>query len=365
MGERRLASYLVLPRHVNASMLVAGGYIVARLGGGGEGAASLAVAMAAWLAFDLGLYQARYLLNDLLDADVDRAHPGARERGRLPSRPDVRRWVAAVLGLRVVLSVAVIALLPGRARPVTVVAVVALAGVTLAYECARTLVRRRPVRLDRPVAPTFRELAVYAMVGSGYGLRFGFGLALGGGHGGEVVTAVVFGWVFGELLIAMAYILDVAYLWATGGTSVLERKSHLAVVSRLLPDDPTCREHPLWCGSAARLTAGLLAATSALAVAVGARLGGWPGAGRLALLLLVCAAVSPLALLLGHRAWAGLVPVALDVAAALALVPAGGRDEMVFLLLVVTLSVANIWSLTLSRFGVAPEPSPVNDRLVL
>jgi 4-hydroxybenzoate polyprenyltransferase len=351
MSKRPLLSYLLLPRRMTATLLGPAGYIAAWLGGE-EARTPVVVALVAWAALDLGLYQGRYLLNDLLDADVDRDHPQAAERGRLPSGGRARRWAVTVLALRVVLSLAAIALLPGGARPVAVAAVVALVVATVAYEWAREMVRRRRVP-PGPVSPSLGEVGVWALIGSGYALRFGFGVALGGGGATDVLAAVAFGWMFGELAVAMVWLVESAHLRLHGGTGVLARKTHVAVLGRLHGDDPAADpaalQRPLLGPGPALLTACLLAVTSPLAVVVGAQLGGsgWPGGARLTLLLVVVTVVAPLVVARGRSGWVGLAPLALDLPAALALSTPAGRDEMTFLLLVVAGLVALFWAATI------------------
>lgn len=358
--DARETTYLLWPRQVNGGLMVPAGYIAAGLGGA-DGGAAIGSALVAWLAFDLGLYQARYLVNDLADVEADGLHPGADERQRLAGRPGLRRWVVAAIALRLVVASAVIALLPSGLRAITVAAAAALAVSTVAYEAARTVIRRRPRPLGpgRPVVPSPPEAAVLALIGSGYGLRFGFGVALGGGRWADVALSVAFGWVLGWLAIGMNWILEVAYLRVTGGTAVLERKSHFALLDQMLGDDPARIEHPVRYGRPARLTAWLLAGSAALAVLVATRLGGSPGAGRLALLLGICAVVTPVVVARWSWAWAGLVPVVVDAVAALVLAAPGGRDEMLFLLLIVTLVPAGFRSVTVSARGGPVSQQPI------
>ena len=281
MAERSLVSYLVLPRPDEAVMkapLLLLAYGLARVAGPpGPGAG--AWVLAAWAAFELGLYQARYMLNDLADADVDRMHRGAEARARLPSGPGSRPWAITVLVARLAAAGVLIAVLPRSARPATLVAALGLAAATVAYEAARGPMRR-PGAGPAPAGP------VFALVGAGYAARIGLGAALGGTSGWALGAAVGFGWVFGTLVVVMTWMLEAGGLTAAGDRAVLARKAHLAALAELIGAEPRSLAQPLRRGRAARLVTAMAAATLAAAVVLGVALGGW-----LAPLLLVATVV--------------------------------------------------------------------------
>lgn len=342
---RSTASYLAVPRPWDAmfkAQLVWFGYALVRLASDPADAQAVPVVLVAWAAFELGAYQARYLLNDLADADLDRMHVAAAVRGRLPPGAAVRRAALVVLAGRLGATACAIAVLPARARALSAAAVGVLAVITLLYEGIRA-----PMRHGRcQNAPS--GIAVTALVGSGYALRMGFGVALAGGSPALVAWAALFAWPLGTMGVVMFWILEAARLRADGDRHVLARKPHLALLGRLVGDDPDHRERPLLRGAAALLAAALAAAASTTAVLLGAALDGGPGVGQLGVLLAVCGLASPLLLAAWPSPWAG--AVALAVSAAAPLVLGGGLPMAVLMVLVM------VWAAG-GRASAPPWPS--------
>lgn len=334
--ERSLVSYLLLPRPYDALCkaplaLMAYGLVWVS---GPEARTPLAPTLVAWALFELVLYQSRYTLNDLADAEVDRLHVAAAARGRLPAGAAARRGAVVAIALRVVVFLAVALALPAEARVPTLVAALGFVAATASYERARAPMRRG--------AEGTSGLPVIALVGAGYAVRIGFGAALAGATGGQVAAIVAFGWAFGTLGVVMAWTLEAAGLRSGGDTTVLARKAHIATIARLVGDDPAHLAHPLLVGNGARLAAALLAASSAAAVAVGATLGSSPAPAAVALLVVLCAGAAPALLAWWPSLTAGVAAAALSVSAAGAL----GPPELILLLATITATVAVARSFT-------------------
>lgn len=350
---RRLRSYLLVPRPREAllqGLLPVWGYGIVHLAGAGDAGVTVGPALLAIAVFEVGLYQARYMLNDLADADVDQAHAAAAARGRPPSAPNTRRRMIQVIVLRLVVAAGVVAVLPGSARTTTAVAAAALVAATLVYEAARTPARRRTaieLQARPPTRLTPSEVAVYVAVGSGYALRFAFGVALAGAPGSTVALSVVFGCVYGMMIAVMVWTLEGANLRVAGSSRVLARKPHVGLLARLVGEDPDRMHQPLLAGPPARLLAGLVAAVSALAVAVATRLGDAPTSARLGMLLAVCVVASPLLLGVWPSGTAGAVAAGLNVLAAAMLASASARWATVALILLVSVMATVSRSLTI------------------
>jgi hypothetical protein len=414
MAGRSLAGYLALPRPDEAvakAPLALLGYGLVHVAGASD-AVPPATALLAWAVFELVLYQARYMLNDLADAEVDQQHVAAEGRKRLPPGERARRWSAAVMVGRVVAGLAVVALLPDPARRITLAAALGVALATAAYERARSPMRRAatpppdpgaaggpvgpgaaggpvgpgavggpgsgaaglPVapppgrvapggagegRGDRPLFLRRRgALAVMVLVGAGYAIRVGLGVALAGPGGAVVLAATVLGWLFGTTGVVGAWLLEVAGLRQGGDTTVLASKAHLATIGDLVGDDPAHGAQPALRGGGAHLVAALLAAAAVAAVLVGVGLGGSPGPVRLGLLLVLAAGVVPGLLAGWPSRWAGLVAVVVAVGAAAALATGDGRAEMVLLLATVVTTPAVFRTFTPSALHLQPaEPA--------
>lgn len=357
-AQRTLWSYLLLPRPVETPgklALVPMAFGLAKLGGE-TGGVSVTAAIAGWLVFELGLCQARYMLNDLADAEVDRAHVGAEGRGRAPDAPGLVPWAVAVVVGRLAVSATAILLLPSPARVIMVAATLGLVAATGAYELARSRIRRHVLADWREARLSAREVAVYSLVGVGYGLRVGLGVALAGAGGPVLASAVAFGWVAGVGSILMVWTVEAVCLQVGDGAAVLSRKSHVAVLA-LLGDGPGgLDDRPLQHGRPARLAAGVLSGTAASAVALGLSLGDSPGAARILLLLLVSAVVAPLLLAAWPSQRAGAAVLLLFAVAAM--MTFAGHDGQLAMLAVATFSTAIIVafrSASLSSLGFGPE----------
>lgn len=339
--RRSMVGYLTLPRPpdlLTKGLLMPSGYVAGRLGAPSDGVAAGAAAVA-WVVFECGLYQARYLVNDLIDFDSDQQHRAAGWRGRLPSHPRVRRQAVAGLAIRLALVGILVGLLPGDVQAVTAVAALGLVASTVCYEVSRTPARRRPVLADPPRL-SWSLATVFGLVGSGYGLRFAFGMALAGAPAAVIAVAGAFAWVFGVMLVVALWILEGAWLRAAGDSATLARKPHLALLTRLVQGGRASPSRPLYAGAPARLVAGLFAVASTLAVAVGVLLAESPRAGEVGVLLVVWAAIGPLVVARRQSYAAGAVVVVLDAGAAVTLLMAGGEPAMVALAVIIAAPTA-------------------------
>jgi 4-hydroxybenzoate polyprenyltransferase len=338
-GEgRSLASYVALPRPAEAwvkGWLPVIAYAIAHLGGTGAGAPVWA-AVAAWATFELGLYQARYVANDVADVEVDRSHPAASARGRLPDVPRARRVAAAGAAARVALAIAAIAVLPDPARGITVGAAPGLTAATVAYEAARTVMRRRAADCGPPHLGA-SERVVYGFIGAGYAARIALGAGLAGAGGWLLVAVAAYGWAFGTMVVVMTWALEAAGLRAAGATAVLWRKPHVGLLAVRLLDAPDAADRPLAAGRPAWLGAAAHAGTMVLALIVGAGLDGAPGADGAAALVAVCVVGSPVAMAAFPSRWTGWLAVAANAAAC---VLAAGAAATATLAVVVATSAA-------------------------
>ena len=246
--SRSTLSYVLLPRPGEAwvkGWLPAIAFGVVALTGADVTGPPLLVAAAAWAIFELVLYQTRYLVNDLADAEVDRAHVAAATRGRLPSGDRARRIARASR-----------ATASRRARR----------GPAAAVAGRRRHASRPPPGSSRPRSPTrppARSSAGdtsttqsgasrpptsrwYGLVGAGYAVRIGLGAGLAGASAGLAAATVAYGWAFGTLVVVMTWTCEAAGLPPGGGEAVLARKSHVAVLARLIGDDPTASPRHCW-----------------------------------------------------------------------------------------------------------------------
>jgi len=327
-AERSLTSYLLLPRPDEAKAKMPMAALVYGLvqWADGAGGTAAAAAVVAWLAFELVLYQARYILNDLADAEVDRLHTAAAARGRLPAGEHARLWAQRAIVARVLLWAAVVVALPPLARNAGLLAAAGLVVATAAYEAARAPMRR-------PTPPSSTGAAIFALVGAGYAVRIGLGAALAGGRATVVVSAAAFGWLFGTLGVVLAWTLEAAGLRAAGDTTVTARKAHIGTIARLVTD----LDHPLLHGLGAQFAGAWALAALVAATAFGSTLTDTEGLAVIPIVVIAAAVLTA-----WPSPWAGAVATAAVTGAALA--TAG--PEMAMLLLVVsgTVSVARTFT---------------------
>lgn len=235
---RSLHSYLLVPRPrelATKSLFVAVPYLVARSASTAPGPSVVTVA-AALIVFEGLAYQARYMVNDLLDADLDAHHPAADSRGRLPrgTEPTIRHLSMAIAGGRVVLALALCWLLPDPARRVAVGACALIALLTASYEVVRTDLRR-PVEAAILGQKDIATTTLLVLVGSGYALRAGLGFALAGTPAATTVLACIYSWSLGVAYVTMSWTLEATTFVLPGSLGLdtrLARKRHLAFLLR-------------------------------------------------------------------------------------------------------------------------------------
>jgi 4-hydroxybenzoate polyprenyltransferase len=339
-GKRSLAAYLALPRPDDARAKMPMAVLVYGLVwfSGADGDVPVWAAVVAWLAFELLLYQGRYLLNDLADAEVDRLHAAAASRSRLPAGADAARAARRALVGRAVLWAVVVAVLPGTARIASLVAAAGLVAATASYEAVRAPMRRRTADDGPPGLGA--ALPVFLLVGAGYAVRIGLGAALAGASADVVAVAAPFGWALGTAGVVMIWSLEAAGLRAAGDTATLARKAHIGLLARLIGESPQSLARPNLSGGAARLAAALAAVAAVAGVGLGVALTGSPGPIALAALIVAGALAGPMLMATWPSPWAGYLAIVVALAAGLAFAGSDGRVEMALLLTVVTATVA-------------------------
>lgn len=243
----RLLVYVLLPRPqellVKTSFVLVA-YLTGRWASMGPGLAVWEVAMAI-VALELLAYQARYQVNDILDAFHDADHPAAASRRRIPGGESgrVRATVFGAAAGRVALAGATCLFLQERARLTSLIGIGCIFLVALVYESLRRVLRR-PVSLLAVSQLDWVCAATFVVVGAGYGLRVATGLALAGAPAWALVPAAAFGWLLGIACVSMTWALEGTAFITAGWSGIDEhllRKRHLAVSLRfagMFPPDP-------------------------------------------------------------------------------------------------------------------------------
>lgn len=186
------------------------------------------------VAFEFCFYQGRYLLNDISERGLDRAHPAAQDRARLAGLDGVSSpWLVVGALLRIGAGVVLALGFEGHNRALILSAIAAAAGAAMVYEYLRSRVRSLrfdPALLDGP-RPIHRY--IYGAVGLGYAIRIALGIGLAGGDELRVaIPAVVYGWAFGLMFVTMTWTLEASCLLSdkqSDGTA--RRKSHVVALA--------------------------------------------------------------------------------------------------------------------------------------
>jgi len=237
--ERSLAGYLILPRpnDLLKVMLLPAVFGIALLASWMRQAAPqdyVGIAVV-WAVFDLVLYQGRYMLNDVHDRLIDRAHTDPSRASRFPYwtwPPWAMHAVFFVFALRYVilplLAVAVL-LLRGSAYPGMWLlgATVAVWAYSWWYEKERDWTAN-----DGPQG-TWELRRLLLAVGVGYGLRALLGVALAYSSPQPLLLVVAsFGGVLlGVALVSMTWALEATSCVVNGKWENKElRKGHLRVL---------------------------------------------------------------------------------------------------------------------------------------
>lgn len=225
-GERSLGSYLLVPRPLDLVKVafIASGALLSYLIAPGGARTSIWLLVAFVLAFELLVYNARYMRNDFQDRFSDPDHPLASAKRRVPSLLGHRErlvWFEGAFVARLILAgmFALWLFLTGHDR----VGVVFVGGSVLIWLVAEIYEplkeRARTAPSAHAGAPPFRrglwQTTIYLWVGIGYGLRTGIGLAAGSrtlhwnGHSVTAVALVlVWGLFFGAMFVTMTWALE-------------------------------------------------------------------------------------------------------------------------------------------------------------
>jgi hypothetical protein len=164
------------------------------------------------LAFELLIYQGRYIWNDLRDAVHDNVHPRRRARGRLAPPLVASRLQAGLAGLfaRIAISVGLALVLwkqVGRGLLISGVAVWLLA---VLYETLRrAVVRHNQVPLQQW---TVSKVSLFFVLGLGYSIRAVAGLWLASGE-----MRLVF-FLLTALFAGSLYIMTTCIFWTLEGS---------------------------------------------------------------------------------------------------------------------------------------------------
>jgi hypothetical protein len=207
-NERSLASYLLLPRPEDWSKwLIAPGVFLATAWSTGD-FSRWPEFLPLWLILEYLIYEARYQWNDIRGIGDDQSHAESRARGRLPagSADKLGRVILISMGVAVTrLAMAGLAgwgLGLGQSVLVLIVIVFAIA---IAYEALRA-VRWKSV----PTRATPTAIAIWLVVGLGYGVRSGLGFANAGYRitDWRFIAGVSCFVTFGIMFVLMTWVLE-------------------------------------------------------------------------------------------------------------------------------------------------------------
>ena len=182
------------------------------------------------IVLELVVYQARYVVNDLRDRNLDHKDSYAGRRMRLgPDRSDFNTALLAIAVRAVALIVAWFSL-DEELRPTLATSTTIVVAAAVVYEYGRTL-GKRTKEADRKRAVRI----VIATVGIGYGLRVGAGFHLGGLDTLRVGSGAIFGYLFGLMFVVMSWALE----GATKSTDELDKigKPHVRRLAAALREE--------------------------------------------------------------------------------------------------------------------------------
>lgn len=226
---------LLIPRPLEFGVktpLIVGAFVVGHLSTALDDGASWVALLISVVAFELCFYQGRYMLNDLIERDLDRLHPAARSRARLSGLDTLpSRVLLGYVILRVGAGLAIALSLPSRERALVLCSIAAASLAASIYEYLRHKVRsHRPNLITSK--PHVIHLAIYTAVGLGYGIRINLGVGLAGGERPTVaIPAVLFGWAFGVMFVTMTWTLEATCLSRSSGDGGLaRRKTHVVAL---------------------------------------------------------------------------------------------------------------------------------------
>ena len=230
-GQRRLASYLIVPRlgELLKSSLY---FFFAALALLTYGSTSVRSVLIYWIIFELLSYQARYAWNDLRDLTREHSHPGRNARGRIPEVGTMLFRIIIVetmIVARIGFAIALLWLLPaGVERYVGAYLLISLTILSICYEAIRS--RTFKVRSGRF---HLLEWTVYIAIALGYGLRGSAGFWYGSAGSARLATLVI---VFltcsalGAAGVLVLWLYEADMLARESGMHIIP--SHLALLLR-------------------------------------------------------------------------------------------------------------------------------------
>ena len=245
---RSLVSYLIFPRPEDwIKWLIAPGVFLAIAWSFGN-IGRWRIFIELWLILEYLIYEARYQWNDVRGVDEDSLHSERQARRRLPASPADRARRNVLISLAVaagrLIAALILAEVLGLSRPV-IILIALVFSVAVAYEGLRSL--RSPSAQTTP-----RVVAIWCVVGLGYGIRSGLGLIAGG----LPVTSSL-AWIgiscfvaFGIMFVLLTWVLEAASslyrresdgIWRAKERTVL--RPHLTALLRYVPIDPEEWDH--------------------------------------------------------------------------------------------------------------------------
>jgi hypothetical protein len=197
-----------------------------------------------WLILEYLIYEARYQWNDARGVDEDAFHSEHQARRRLPGGPADRTRRNVLISLAVASARLVVALAVGEAlgllRPVLVLMALVLS-IAIVYETLRS---QRPS--STALHPTPTVVAIWCIVGLGYGVRAGLGLIAGGLSVMNPLTWIGISCfvLFGVMFVLLTWVLEAASCCYCGEGDGIWRakarvplKPHLMGLLRYVPID--------------------------------------------------------------------------------------------------------------------------------
>ncbi|MGD0928322.1 MAG: hypothetical protein ABR926_24375 [Streptosporangiaceae bacterium] len=208
--ERSLLSYLLFPRPEDwIKWLIAPGAFLATA----WSTASLdrwPTFLATWLILEYLIYGARYQWNDVRGVEEDQSHHQRRARARLPvgaEQKHIRRnvWISMSVAVFKLAMAVVLSVVLGLYRPVLLLIVLVLA-IAVLYEALRS---RQPSKGSKK---RVLAVAIWCVVGLGYGVRGGTGIIIGGlaAANWETIVGIMYFVIFGIMFVLMTWVLEAA-----------------------------------------------------------------------------------------------------------------------------------------------------------
>jgi len=217
VGERSLVSYLVLPRPVDLvekGLIIPLAWILSAVVFRTFDWSTLQDVLAVMVVFELLLYQARYLVNDMRGIRVDGVYSAFKLRTRFPPSTG-RMGVQAALVSGVVRVSLAVWLTTRVVDPVVQAPILVAAGALLAhtivYEGFRTAESSITGKLLLALTP--RRAAIFLLGGVGSAIRASLGIVLGQIHRPDrdltfVALAAVAMTLFASMYVSMQWTLD-------------------------------------------------------------------------------------------------------------------------------------------------------------